>query len=123
MLLLASAMPAVGGESVAWLWDNAQVPAWSQAHVALLDRHILLSGGAIRSRPAHHQPLDGGIRITPVPHVEVSTVNAPTDMAASRAPIVQAMLQAAARSTSGRAGRDGAAGARTGRAENRARRA
>lgn len=63
---------------------------------------MLLSGDAIRTRKAHHFPLDAHTRVTPVLHVEVSTVNPPLNIETSRAPIVAAMLRAASRSSSGR---------------------
>lgn len=100
-VLAALTQPAAAGERIAWLWDGAQPPAWSQAHAARLDRHILLSGDAIRSRAGQHRLLEAGTRITPVLHVEVSTLNPPSRLEASRATIVDAMLRAAARSTSG----------------------
>jgi hypothetical protein len=98
----AAAAGAGAAERIAWLWDNAEAPAWSAAHVAALERHILLSGPAIRTRAARHFPLDGSSRVTPVLHVEVSSVNPPANIEASRAPIVDAMLRAASHSTSGR---------------------
>lgn len=94
--------PAAAGERIAWLWDGAQPPAWSKAHVARLDRHILLSGATIRSRAGQHAALGADTRITPVLHVEVSTLAPPARLEAGRAAIVDAMLRAAARSTSGR---------------------
>jgi hypothetical protein len=107
MLMMATFMampiaPAAAGERVAWLWDGARLPAWSLKHAAVLERHILLSGESIRSRAGQHPGQDAATLVTPVLHVEVSSVNPPSNLAASRAPIVDAMLRAAARSTSGR---------------------
>lgn len=99
---LLATIPAGAGERVAWLWDQAQLPAWSEQHAALLDRHILLSADTIRTRAGRHLSLAAPTRVTPVLHVEVSTVHPPSNIEASRAAIVAAMLQAAAHSTSGR---------------------
>lgn len=100
--ILVAAGPARASEPVAWIWDNAALPAWSQDQVALLDLHILLSGAAIRLRRAHHAPLPARTLVTPVLHIEVSTVNPPADIEAARAPIVRAMQLTARASTSGR---------------------
>jgi hypothetical protein len=99
---LLAAVPAGASERVAWMWDNAALPAWSAQHAALLDRHILLSAGSIRTRAGSHHPLPPSTFVTPVLHVEVSTVHPPSNIEASRAAIIGAMLQAAAHSTSGR---------------------
>ncbi|MBV6323710.1 hypothetical protein [Duganella violaceipulchra] len=93
---------AARAQAVAWLWDEALLPAWSQPEAAVLHRHILLSGDTARTRPRMRQPaMPAATRVTPVLHVEVSTVNPPRDIEASRAMIVRALLDAAADSTSG----------------------
>ncbi|GJJ02004.1 hypothetical protein RugamoR64_25420 [Duganella rhizosphaerae] len=93
---------AARAQTVAWLWDEALLPAWSTPEAAVLQRHILLTGDTARTRPRMRQPaMPGATRVTPVLHVEVSTVNPPQDMEASRAMIVRALLDAAAASSSG----------------------
>ena len=88
---------------IAWLWDEARLPAWSAPEAAVLQRHILLSGNRILTRPRMRQAaLARYSLVTPVVHVEISTVNPPHDMEASRMAIVGAMRQAAGLSTSGR---------------------
>ena len=92
----------VRAQAVAWLWDEALLPAWSAPEAAILQRHILLTGDTARTRPRMRQPaMPAATRVTPVLHVEVSTVNPPQNIEASRAMIVQALLDAAAVSTSG----------------------
>lgn len=87
---------------VAWLWDEALLPAWSTPEAAVLQRHILLTGEQALTRPRQHWPLVApATRITPVVHVEVSTVNPPVDIDRRRAMIVRAMQEAAHGSTSG----------------------
>lgn len=101
-IALLAAVPAGAGERVAWMWDKAEMPAWSARHAALLDRHILLTADAIRTRAGNHLAVPSSTRVTPVLHVEVSTIHPPANIEASRAAIVGAMLRAAAHSTSGR---------------------
>ncbi len=99
--LFGTATPA-SAQQIAWLWDEAELPAWSTQEAAVLHRHVLLSGAAIRTRPRMRQPaLPAGTRVTPVLHVEVSIVRPPEDIEGSRALIVGAALDAAADSTSG----------------------
>jgi hypothetical protein len=91
-----------GARQVAWLWDEAQLPPWSVREAAVLQRHILLTGDSALTRPRMRWPLmPAATQVTPVLHVEVSTVNPPVNMEASRAMIVAALLDAAAVSTSG----------------------
>ena len=100
-ILACAALPCRA--QVAWLWDEAQLPAWSTPEAAVLQRHILLTGQRILTRPRMRRAaLAPHTRVTPVVHVEVSIVNPPADIEASRAPILRAMAQAAAASTSGR---------------------
>jgi hypothetical protein len=99
-LLIALLLPAAAcAQQVAWLWDGAALPAWSQQEAAVLQRHILLSGDNALTRPRSGWP--PASRITPVVHVEVSTVNPPIDIERRRAMIVRAMHEAADASTSG----------------------
>ncbi|MRX06265.1 hypothetical protein GJ697_00255 [Pseudoduganella sp. FT25W] len=90
---------AADAQRIAWLWDGAALPAWSQPEAAVLQRHILLSGDTALTRPRARWP--NASRITPVVHVEVSTVNSPVDIESRRAMIVRAMHEAADASTSG----------------------
>jgi hypothetical protein len=99
-LLIALLLPAAAcAQQVAWLWDGAALPAWSQQEAAVLQRHILLSGDNALTRPRSGWPPASSI--TPVVHVEVSTVNPPIDIERRRAMIVRAMHEAADASTSG----------------------
>lgn len=87
---------------VAWLWDDAILPAWSTVEAAILQRHILLTGDTALTRPRRHWPsTPSATRVTPVLHVEVSTVNPPVDIDRRADMIVHAMLEAAQISTSG----------------------
>lgn len=102
VLIVCCAPLLAAAQQVAWLWDAAVLPVWSEPEAALLERHILLSGETIRTRARMRRPvLAAGTRVTPVVHVEVSTVNPPRRIEASRALIVAAMLEAAAGSSSG----------------------
>ena len=104
LLLVLTALPLHAGAApaVAWLWDEARLPAWSTAEAAVLQRHILLSGDTALTRPRQRRPaMPASTRITPVLHVEVSTVNPPIDIESRRPMIVRAMLEAAGASTSG----------------------
>ncbi|WP_343732491.1 hypothetical protein [Duganella sp.] len=99
-LLVALFLPAAASaQQIAWLWDGAALPAWSQREAAVLQRHILLSGDTALTRPRAGWP--PASRITPVVHVEVSTVKPPIDIESRRAMIVRAMHEAADVSTSG----------------------
>jgi hypothetical protein len=101
-LILTLLCPAVFAQQVAWLWDEARLPAWSSHEAAVLQRHILLSGEDIRTRPRMRWPaLPPSALVTPVLHVEVSIVNPPRNIENSRAIIINALLDAAAVSTSG----------------------
>ena len=102
-ILLLIFWPAVGGaQRIAWLWDGAALPPWSLQEAAVLQRHILLSGDSALTRPRAQWPaMPGATKVTPVLHVEVSTVHPPQNIESRRALIVSAMRQAAAASTSG----------------------
>lgn len=108
LLAAASALRAAAAQAmppapaVAWLWDSAVLPAWSTAEAAVLQRHILLTGPSALTRPRLHWPLmPSTTRVTPVLHVEVSTVNPPQDIDTRADMIVRAMREAAQASTSG----------------------
>lgn len=99
---LAFCHVTASAQQVAWLWDEALLPAWSAQEAAVLQRHILLTGDTALTRPRMRRPvMPAATQVTPVLHVEVSTVNPPRNMEASRAMIVGALLDAAAASTSG----------------------
>jgi hypothetical protein len=96
------AAPVAPQQQTAWLWDEARLPAWSAREAAVLQRHILLSGDSARTRPRMRKPvLAPGTLVTPVLHVEVSTVNPPQNIEQRAPMIVQAMREAAAASSSG----------------------
>ncbi|SEN87239.1 hypothetical protein SAMN05428959_103533 [Duganella sp. CF517] len=102
LLCYANAGAAHGAPAVAWLWDEARLPAWSAPEAAVLQRHILLSGDSALTRPRQRWPaMPATTRVTPVLHVEVSTINPPIDLESRRPMIVRAMLEAAGASTSG----------------------
>ena len=108
LLSLSASLPHAAGAAddaapaVAWLWDEALLPAWSTPEAAVLQRHILLSGDNALTRPRQRWPaMPASTRVTPVVHVEVSTVNPPIGIESRRPMIVRAMLEAAGASTSG----------------------
>lgn len=91
-----------GHVRVAWLWDNASVPAWSNAEVAVVLQHVLLRGDEVLIRPRMRAPtLPPTARVTPVVHVEVSSLRPPRNIEERREDIVIAMRRAAQVSTSG----------------------
>ncbi|MRW91982.1 hypothetical protein GJ699_18475 [Duganella sp. FT80W] len=102
-LFIALLFPgAAKAQQIAWLWDEAQAPAWSLREVAVLQRHILLSGDQIQMRPRMRWPaLPPGALVTPVLHVEVSIVNPPVQIERARPLILHAMMDAAAVSSTG----------------------
>jgi hypothetical protein len=103
-LLVAGAAPASTApshERIEWLWDNAAPPRSAQ-EVAVLVAHVHLTGDEVRERRRQDTPhLDPATRITPVVHVEVSTVRAPVIGAPAHDAIVAAVLRASRWSTSG----------------------
>jgi hypothetical protein len=100
--LLAMTSGACAAQRVAWLWDGAALPPWSSPHAAVLVENVLLTGTEVRTRPRLGPwPLPGSTRVTPVVHVEVSTVNAPRPGTQARDAIAQAVMRAAGASTSG----------------------
>lgn len=102
LLALASLSAAAAPERIAWVWDKARIPPWSQTHAAVLVRHVWLTGDEVRTRGRADRPVLGpATRVTPVVHVEVSTVRPPVIGARARAAILEAMQHAAAHSSSG----------------------
>jgi hypothetical protein len=99
---IAFCLPAASAQPLAWLWDEARLPTWSAAEAAVLQRHILLSGDSVMTRPRMRRAaLRQGTLVTPVVHVEVSILRPPQNIESSRPAILLAMRQAAAGSTSG----------------------
>jgi hypothetical protein len=106
--LCAAALPGSEGGStaprrdIAWVWDGEDVPAWSAGEAAVVVDHFLLQGEALLHRPRAKAPaLPPHARVTPVVHVELSTVRPPSALALHQARLVQAVVDAAARSSSG----------------------
>lgn len=88
--------------AVAWLWKDAAPPAWSRARVAVVDRHILLSGDTIRERAgAKPRRLPAGTQVTPVVHVELDLLRPSASLRAASPVIIKAMHSAAQATTSG----------------------
>ncbi len=88
--------------AVAWLWKDAAPPAWSRERVAVVDRHILLSGAAISERHgARPRQLPPGTRVTPVVHVELDLLRPAASLSAANPRIIRAMQSAAQATTSG----------------------
>ena len=98
----ALAHAQAGAERVAWVWDGAQPPAWASGNAAVVVRHVLLRGDKVLLRPRHSSPgLPANARVTPVVHVQLSGTTPPPGLDHARDAIVEAMLHAAALSTSG----------------------
>ena len=94
--------PPASAPAIAWIWKDAAPPAWSRAQVALVDRHILLSGPSIRERPGvQPRRLAPRTAVTPVVHVELDLLRPAADLRAASPAIVAAMHSAARASTSG----------------------
>ncbi len=99
MLLVPFDPPA---PAVAWIWKDTAPPAWSRARVAVVDRHILLSGESIRQRPgAQPRRLPPGTEVTPVVHVELDLLRPAANLRAASPDIIAAMKSAARATTSG----------------------
>jgi hypothetical protein len=87
---------------VAWLWRDAPVPAWSQAVVAVVDRHVWLAGDKVLVRPgARPRHLAAATRVIPVVHVEIDALRPPASLRPARAAVLDAMRMAARATTSG----------------------
>lgn len=92
----------LAAEQIAWLWDKSALPEWSKGHAAVVIEHIHLTGEDVRRRPRlDRPPLLASTRITPVVHVEISTVRPPVGLERSRELILDAMRRATTLSTSG----------------------
>lgn len=92
----------MAAERVAWLWDGPAMPAWSEAHVAVVVQHVLLRGSEILVRPRPQAPrLGDTTRVTPVVHVELSLLQPPVLAERQREVIVEAVRRAAGHSSSG----------------------
>lgn len=102
--LLTSSVSGTAGaaERVAWLWDGPAMPAWSDAHAAVVVQHVLLRGSDILVRPRPQAPrLGQKTRVTPVVHVELSVMQTPVLADRQRQVIVDAVRRAAGHSSSG----------------------
>jgi hypothetical protein len=102
LAMLICSNNANGANKIAWLWDTAQPPAWSVQEVAIVVDHILLRENSILERQRSTSPsLQSTTRVTPVVHVEISTVSPPKKIENSHDLIVSRMAEAARMSTSG----------------------
>jgi len=87
---------------LAWLWDGADAPADPETQAAVVVQQLLLTGDELRVRPRPRAPaLAPRTPVTPVVHVEISTVRPPADPARYQHAIVHAVVQAAQLSNSG----------------------
>jgi hypothetical protein len=89
--------------AIAWMWNDAAPPAWSQPVLAVVDRHILLSGLSVRQRAGatpRHLPM--GSRVTPVVHVEIDPLQPVPNLRTASPQIIKAMQSAASAATSGK---------------------
>lgn len=101
LALAAGAAPAQSSRT-AWLWDAADAPAWSGTEAAVVVQHLLLSGERLLARPRLRAPaLAPATRVTPVVHVDLSTVRPPVRIEQHRDALRDAVLRAARASTSG----------------------
>ena len=99
-IALAASAPPAGG--VAWMWDGAQVPRPLPAEIAPVVDQYLFRGTQVLRRPGHPpRGLPATVRVTPVVHVEMSVVRPPLDIDAHASLVVDAVVRAARRSTSG----------------------
>ena len=89
-------------EQIAWVWSGEHTPTWSEKHVAVLVHTILLSGNGIHERPRFNKPaVTNTMLVTPVVHVEISTVNPPDLGHDAHDIILQEIVNASATTTSG----------------------
>ena len=96
----AGSAPPPGG--IAWMWDGARLPQPLPAEIAPVFQQILFRGTQVLVRPGHPpRGLPPGVRVTPVVHVEMSVVRPPVGFDTHEAVIVDAVVRAAGRSTSG----------------------
>ncbi|MFL6656704.1 MAG: hypothetical protein ACJ8GW_01430 [Massilia sp.] len=84
------------------MWKDSAPPAWSQPVLAVVDRHILLSGATVRQRAgAMPRQLAAGTLVTPLVHVEIDPLQPVPNLHAASPQIIKAMQSAAAATTSG----------------------
>lgn len=94
--------PDSSHETIAWLWKDASVPAFSRAAVAVVDRHVWLAGDKVLVRPgARPRALAKGTTVIPVVHVEIDVLHPPASLRPAAPTILDAMRAAARASTSG----------------------
>lgn len=101
LLLLLSDVVSAASVQIPWIWDQANPPPGT-LHAAILTQHLLLKDNSLLHRGRATKPnISGPIRITPVLHVQVD-VFSPTSVPNNfHDEIINAMLDAAAASTSG----------------------
>lgn len=88
--------------AIAWLWKDVAIPAWSRPRVAIVDRHVLLSGETIREqRGAQPRRLPPGTSVIPVVHVELDLLRPSANLRVAAPVIIRAMQSAARATTSG----------------------
>lgn len=78
------------------------MPAWSLREAAVVVAHVLVQGDSLLQRPRAVAPLMAArTLVTPVVHVELSTVRPPRDLAMHEAVLLRVLGDAARQSTSG----------------------
>lgn len=88
--------------AIAWLWKDATVPAFSNAQIAVVDRHIWLAGDKVLVRPgARPRRLAPATQVIPVVHVELDPLHPPASLRQAVPAILDAMQSAGRASTSG----------------------
>lgn len=88
--------------AIAWLWKDVAIPAWSRQRVAIVDRHVILSGDKIgQQRGAQPRRLPPGTTVIPVVHVELDLLRPTANLRAATPTIIRAMQSAARATTSG----------------------
>jgi hypothetical protein len=94
--------PDPAHDAIAWLWKDANVPAFSRAAVAVVDRHVWLAGDKVLVRPgAQPRSLPPATTVIPVVHVEIDPLHPPASLRPAVPVILDAMRSAARASTSG----------------------
>jgi hypothetical protein len=102
LALAPAAVRALPPDGIAWMWDGARMPRPAPAEIAPVVDQLLLRGTQVLERPGHPpRGLPPGVRVTPVVHVEMSVVRPPSGVDAHERLIVDAVVRAARRSTSG----------------------
>lgn len=100
-LKTASEENRIEREQYVWLWD-ADSPPKASSNFALLTEHIVLSGTRVLRRARQTYPnFSKNARVTPLVHVEFDILHPPPAPVSYRDEIVNAVLHAASRSTSG----------------------